>query len=88
MISFLDKEFQGQKGPILYSAESVPLGIAEAGTQVVWFWILFYPYYIKHLPRWKSSRGREDMKLEAEGLFPFISASFLFGLPMDTFRWE
>ena len=35
MISFLDEEFQAQKGPILYSDESVPLGTGEAGTQVI-----------------------------------------------------
>lgn len=35
MISFLDEEFQAQKGPILYSDESVPHGTGEAGTQVI-----------------------------------------------------
>lgn len=34
-ISFLDKEFQAQKGPILYLDESVPLGTGEAGTHVI-----------------------------------------------------
>lgn len=91
MISFLDEEFQAQKGPILYSDKSVPHGTGEAGTQVIWFWILCWSSLhqasalVIIIPREKGHKGGN---WEPRPFYFWFTSLWFVGFLVDTSTWE